>query len=243
MALLSLDPQKQCLNVNIAWDVSGSWLPLGTLGAGDTYTITWGDATTTNGNFGGATSGNKAYAATGIYQVELEVTSAAGETGSVEVTVEIIDCDDETILISQMYALSQSAGPYVRDMTEAAPAWEQRIRGLSGDYLIGRDLELDPHRKDRRFGVRHVWIATQGGPAKSPFDMRYWYRLYERLPQPRNTAGDVPAPILDDLDWTCIAFNPMNEDEVYLKGDTATRSWIYWTLDGGQTWDNWQVRW
>ena len=31
--ILDLDPNKQCLGVNIAWDVSGSWLPLGTRGA------------------------------------------------------------------------------------------------------------------------------------------------------------------------------------------------------------------
>jgi hypothetical protein len=243
VAILDLDPNTQCTGVNIAWDVSSSWLPLGTLGAGDSYSITWGDGTTTNGNFGGATSGNKNFANAGIYHVELEVTSAAGETGSVEVEVEIVDCANESVLIEQMYALSQTAGPYYRDMEEAAPAWVQRARGLTGNYLVGRDLKLDPHRKDRPASVRHVWIATQAGPAKSRTAMRYWRRLYARLPEPDNAAGDVPAPEKVDLDFYCIAFNPMNEDEVYLLAGTATRAWIYWTVDGGSSWDVWQVRW
>jgi hypothetical protein len=239
VAILSLDPDVQCTNQAVNYDITGSYAPLGTL---DRYTISWGDGHLDDVALPGAMTGSHTYAAAGTYDVELRVHEQLCTWGNVTVQVRIVDCDD-SLLIEYMYALSQSAGPFVRDMDDAAPAWEQRIRGLAGhpDWLVGRDLKLDPHRKHLPDGSRHVWIATRRGPAKSAYDTLFWQTLRDALPAPRNDAGDTPAPTVDMLDFYCLSFNPMARDEVYLLAGTAGRAWVYWTLDGGATWDNWQV--
>jgi len=139
-----------------------------------------------------------------------------------------------------MYGLSQTAGPWIRDMTAAVPAWAQRIVGLSGNLLVGRDLKLDPHRKHLPAASRHVWITTQAGPAKSSTNMTAWAALYASLPEPQNADGGGTTKAA--LDWFTVCFNPLGRDVVYILAGTATRAWVYWTTDGGLTWDSWQVR-
>jgi len=169
------------------------------------------------------------------------VTDTLGHTGSLTVQVLVVDCAAGSVLADYMYALSQTTGPWLRDMTVAVPAWAQHVNGLSGNWLNGRDLKIDPHRKHLPVAGRHVWIATQAGVAKSADNMDSWSQLYGLMPEPRNTSGAGVPPTKAGLDWHCITFNPLVRDEVYILAGTTTRGWVYWTTDGGVTWDNWEV--
>lgn len=225
----------------IAANLDNSYVPLGTIA---TWRISWGDGTADDVPGPGFPPGNRphTYANPGTYTITATVTDTLGNSGSVKVQILIVDCAADAVLIKQMYALSQTAGPHVRDMTAAAPAWVQRAAGLTGTYLEGVDLKLDPHTKDLPFGQRHVWIVTNAGPARSTSDCVFWSRLAARLPTPRNDAGDAPAPVVADLSWFTVSFNPRNVNEVYiLAGINApnNRAWVYWLKDG--VWDNWQV--
>jgi PKD repeat protein len=243
VCIMSVTPETQCTAVNVTFNIDASYSPTGNL-AGQPWRIDYGDGGFAAGNWGPPGNQLYAYAAAGIYTAEAYVTDTLGVRGTTEVTVEVVACASDAVLIEQMYALSQTAGPHVRDMTVAVPAWAQRIVGLAGNWLNGRDLKLDPHRKHLPYGARHVWIATQAGVAKSTDDMANWSRLYNLMNDPRNTAGDGVPPVKANLDWVCIAFNPLVRDEVYvLAYDTVApvRSFVYFTYDGGLTWDNWEV--
>lgn len=248
VVVLTVDPDIQCVGVNVTFNLDNSYVPLGTIAS---WTITYGD-----GNVGGAAwgpPGNQvnAYAAAGTYDVRVTVTDTLGNTGSLTVQVLIVDCVDERILADYMYALSQTTGPWLRDMTvledvpPAVPAWVQHINGLTGTWLNGRDLKIDPHRRHLPVAVRHVWIATQAGVAKSVDNMDNWAQLYMLMNDPRNTAGDGVPPTKANLDWVAITFNPLVKDEVYILAyDTVvapTRSFVYFTHDGGATFDNWEI--
>jgi hypothetical protein len=243
--ILDVNPEVQCDNVNIIFDISNSYSPTGSL-VGGLYEVDYGNGVTTGAIAwpgGGPAPWNYAYPAAGVYTVTAYVTDTLGVRGTTAMTVEIVDCANNTVLIEQMYALSDTTGPWVKDVTAggAPPPWTQRIVGLAGLWLVGRDLKLDPHRKHLNYGQRHVWMTSQAGPARSADDMAAWSRLYDLLPEPRNDDGGAATKA--NLDWYTIAFNPMNRDEVYILAGTATRSWIYFTFDGGATWDNWQCRW
>lgn len=243
VCIMSATPETQCTGVNVVFNIDASYSPTGNL-AVQPWRIDYGDGNFNAGNWGPPGNQNNAYAAAGIYTAEAYVTDTLGVRGTTEVTVEIVDCANDSILIEQMYALSVTTGPWVRDMVVggAPPPWTQRILGLAGNWLNGRDLKLDPHRKHLPYGQRHVWIATQAGVAKSTNDMVTWGRLYNLMPEPRNDAGDPGPPTKAGLDWFTVAFNPLVRDEVYVLAGTATRAHIYWTTDGGATWDNWQCQ-
>lgn len=243
VCILSVTPEVQCTGVNVVFNIDASYSPTGNL-AGQPWRIDFGDGNFAAGNWGPPGNQNNVFAAAGIYTATAYVTDTLAVRGTTEVTVEIVDCAADSVLIEQMYALSQTAGPHYRDMTVAVPAWVQCIMGLSGNWLNGRDLKLDPHRKHLPAAARHVWIATQAGVAKSTDNMASWARLYNFMNDPRDTAGDMVPPTKAGLDWVCIAFNPMARDEVYvLAYDTVApvRSFVYFTYDGGLTWDNWQI--
>jgi hypothetical protein len=143
-------------------------------------------------------------------------------------------------LATEVYALSAAGqGPWKKG-ADPTDDFVQYAAGLTGNLLNGRDLKID---HDWYPTVpRHVWIATQGGPAKSEDDMVTWSVMYSLLTVPQNFAGDAPAPALADLDWYCVCYDRVVQDMVYILGGTGTRTWIYWTTDGGVTWANWQVR-
>lgn len=250
-----VDPDIACIGDPISVDIRTSYMPLGTL---DTYEIDWGDGTGTGVLAwppGAATVKGAGYAAAGTYDIRIEVTEtlAPAITGNLTVQVLIVDCDDERILADYMYALSTTTGPWLRDMTvledvpPAVPAWVQHINGLPAAWLVGRDLKTDPHRRHLPVAGRHVWIATQAGVAKSTDNMDHWFQLYNVMPEPRNTAGDIAPniPTKANLDWVAITFNPLVRDEVYILAYDPTiapdRSFVYFTHDGGITWDNWEV--
>jgi hypothetical protein len=234
-------PNTQCVGVNVTVNIDASYSPLDTI---TTYRIEWGDGTPdavpppawpAPGNI------VHAYAAAGTYDIKITVTDLSGLTGTQTYQVLIIDCATDSVLANYMYALSFTTGPWLRDMTAAVPAWVQCIQNLAGTWLNGRDLKVDPHRRHLPIGTRHVWIATQGGVAKSTDNMDHWMRLYDHMPEPLNTAGDGVPPTKAGLDWLTITFDPLVKDAVYVLAGTATRGWVYWTLDGGVTWLNWEI--
>ena len=240
VCIMSATPETQCTGVNVTFNIDASYSPTGNL-AGQPWRIDFGDGNFAAGNWGPPGNQNNAYAAAGIYTAEAYVTDTLVVRGSTEITVEIVDCANDTVLIEQMYALSQTTGPWVKDVAAggAPPPWTQRISGLAGLWLVGRDLKLDPHRKHLNYGQRHVWMTSQAGPAKSGDDMAGWAQLYASLPEPRNDDGGAVTKA--NLDWWTVAFNPIHRDHVFIMAGTATRTWIYWTEDG-INFDNWQVR-
>jgi len=243
VVILTVTPDIQCTNVNVAFSFVGSYTPT-VGGALASWTIDYGDGTTAGAAWPPGAL-NNAYVAAGVYDVRATVTDLIGNTGSLTVQVLIVDCALGSVLADYMYALSQTTGPWLRDMTVAVPAWVQHIYGLAGTWLVGRDLKVDPHRKHLPVGGRHVWIATQGGVAKSEDHMDHWSQLYNFMNDPRNTAGDGVPPTKANLDWVAITFNPLVKDEVYVLACDPTlvpdRSFVYFTYDGGITWDNWEV--
>lgn len=239
VVVLTVNPDIQCVGDNVTFNLDNSYVPLGTLAS---WTIDYDDGNTAGAAWGPPGNQVNAYAAAGTYNVRATVTDTLGHTGSITVQVLVVDCALGSVLAEYMYALSQTTGPWLRDMTVAVPAWVQHINGLSGNYLNGRDLKIDPHRKHLPVAGRHVWITTQAGVVKSVDNMDNWSQLYGLMPEPRNDAGDPGPPTKAGLDWLSIAFNPLARDEVYIRATDGTRSWVYWTTDGGATWDNWQEK-
>jgi hypothetical protein len=241
VCIMSVTPEVQCTGVNVTFDISSSYSPTGNL-AGQPWRVDYGDGNFAAGNWGPPAPWGYAYAAAGTHTAEAYVTDTLAVRGSTEITVEIVDCANDAVLIEQMYALSATTGPWIRDMAAggAPPPWTQCVVGLSGNWLVGRDLKLDPHRKHLNYGQRHVWITTQAGPAKSTDDMAHWSRLYASMPDPQNADGTGTTKAA--LDWYCVSFNPIVRDNVFILAGTATQAWVYFTYDGGSTWNSWQVR-
>lgn len=240
---LDVSPDIQCTGVNVTFTLANSYVPLGTLAS---WTITYGDGGSAGGAWPPAPQVN-AYAAAGVYNVRATATDTLGHTGNLTVQVLIVDCAAGSVLADYMYALSQTTGPWIRDMTAAVPAWVQQIDGLPAatNWLNGRDLKIDPHRRHLPVAGRHVWIATQAGVARSTDNMVHWTKLYDAMNEPHNSAGDGLPPTKAGLDWIGITFNPRIPDTVYvLAYDTVApaRTFVYYTSDGGATWDNWEVR-
>jgi len=155
VCIMSATPETQCTGVNVTFNIDASYSPTGNL-AGQPWRIDFGDGNFAAGNWGPPGNQVNAYAAAGIYIAEAYVTDTLAVRGSTEVTVEIIDCANDTVLIEQMYALSQTTGPWVKDVAAggAPPPWTQCIGGLAGNWLVGRDLKLDCHRKRARSEAR-----------------------------------------------------------------------------------------
>jgi PKD repeat protein len=246
VVVVSIPNDIMCVGDAVSANISNSYVPLGTA---DSWRIDWGDGTSNNGAWPPPAPVNKAaaYAAAGTYDIRITVTENGPPltTGSLTVQVLVVDCTNDSVLADYMYVLSQTTGPWLRDLTVAgAPAWVQHVQNLpAGTWRNGRDLKIDPHRRHLPIAVRHVWIATEAGVAKSTDNMDHWMRLYDSMPEPRNTANDGIPPVKTDLDWHSIAFNQLRIDEVYVLAGTATRAWVYFTYDGGRTWDNWQCSW
>lgn len=242
---MSITPDIQCTGVNnITFNLDNSYVPLGTIA---TWTIAYGDGAT-DGPPPAFPPGNlfHGYAAAGTYDVRVTVTDTLGNTGSYTAQVLIVDCAADSVLAEYMYLISQTTGPWLRDMNPAVgvPTWVQHATGLAGNWLLGRDIKVDPHRRHLPVAARHVWIATQGGVAKSTDNMVNWTQLYSFMNDPRDTAADIPPPVKANLDWVTVTFNPLVRDEVYILAHdpvAPVRSFVYFTYDGGVTWDNWEV--
>lgn len=229
VAVINISPTVICLNDSIAYNGAASYDPDGTV---TTYAWNFGDLSSSS-----AASGTHQYLSLGTFTVTLTVTDGTGRQGSAYAQVQVIDCTSPGRLgLMEMYVGHKSAGPYYRS---TGGVWSARIAGLTGQWLNVRCLRMNPFKKYGAFGSREVWIATQAGVAYSIDDMTTWNLVI--MANPRNTAGDFPAPQVSQLDWYTIVFNPMYENEIYILAGTATRAWVYWTEDGGTTWDSWQV--
>lgn len=101
--VIDISPNPVCLGTAIAWDLSGSYAPNGTI---TDYAIDFGDSNSDTGS-----SGNHTYAATGSYTVTVTVTDDTGvsQVGTEEVNV--IDCSD-TLLLDYIYASTDGSGIY-----------------------------------------------------------------------------------------------------------------------------------
>jgi len=228
VAVISVTPTTICVNDSITYDGTSSFDPDGAITG---YSWVFGD-----GGSSLAGSGTHQYTTAGTYTVTLTVTDGTGLQGSASAQVVV-----NAPAIGEIFLGHELAGPYYQEFSSCSDAnWQSRATGLTGNWLNIRDLKLNPFKRFKRVGAREIWIATQAGVAYSTNDMVTWTQI-TTMNTPRNPARDSPAPALTDLDWYCIAFNPMYEDEVYVLAGTATRAWVYWTGDGGTTWDNWQV--
>lgn len=226
VAIINLSQTTICLNDSITYDGRSSYDPDGTV---TSYYWTFGDGTTSS-----AANGTHQYLALGTFTITLTVTDGTGLQGSAYGQVNVIDCTNPPWF--EIYLGHRSAGPY---HFSTAGVWTSRSTGLTGQWLNIRCLRMNPFKKYGMFGSREIWIATQAGVAYSIDDMATWNQV--TMPNPRNTAGDFPAPQVSQLDWYCISFNPMYDNEIYILAGTATRTWVYWTEDSSSTWDSWQV--
>lgn len=229
VAVISVTPTVLCVNDSITYDGRSSYDPDGTVTG---YSWTFGD-----GGSSLLSNGTHQYTSAGTFTVTLTVTDGTGLQGSASAQVVVNES-----LTSEFFIGHKSTGVWYLDYdTCSGGTWVSKNTGLTGNWLNIRDMKLNPFTKYGPVGTRHIWIATQAGVAKSEDDGGTWTQF--SMPTPRNDAGDNPAPTVGNLDWYCIAFNPAYEDEVYILAGTATRVWVYWTEDYGDSWDNWQVRW
>jgi len=226
VAVIDISPTVICVNDSIAYDGTNSFDPDGAIVG---YSWNFGD-----GGSSIAGSGNHQYTTTGTFTVTLVVTDGTGLQGSASAQVVVNES-----LLTDIFIGHKSAGVwYLCYNSCSGGTWVSKNTGLTGNWLNVRDMKLAPFTKYDP--VRHIWIATQAGVAKSENEGSSWTQF--TMPTPENDVGDDPPPVVGDLDWYCIAFNPAYQDEVYILAGTATRVWVYWTADYGDSWSNWQVR-
>jgi hypothetical protein len=231
---LALDPLTQFVNTDIAWDISASSSATGTV---DTFTIDW-DGVTDIGDISGASfgvdpeTGNVQFTTIGKYTVTAYVVDTLGER-SREQLLEI-----EIVANEYAYIGTTDAGLFLIDINGDN---SQSNAGLSGGHLNFRALRLNPWYADKEPAERHLWACTADGLAYSIDGGATWTVISKAaLGEPVNNAGDSPAPVTADLDQIDLAFSPRDQDTIYVLRSTATRVWIYETVDYGATWANYQ---
>lgn len=230
---LSMTPNPQFSNTNIAWDISDSVSSTGTI---DTFDIAWG-GTTDIGDLADQAwasdpkTGNVQYTTPGTYTVTATVTDLLGKTSKeAKLTVTIIELEATAYIGTTdggLFTLTPTAGPTAANT------------GLSGDQLKFRAVHIHPAYKDLASNQIHLWACTADGVSYSADGGGSWTNISKAtLGAPENAAGDDPAPATADLDQIDIAFDPQDVNRVYLRRGTATRTWLYWTEDYGANWDN-----
>lgn len=236
---LKMTPVRQFPNTNIAWDISGSGSATGTI---DTFDITWG-GTTDIGNLSSQDwssdpqTGNVQYTTVGTYTATATVTDLLGVT-SEPCTVEIEIVDD--FPDQRLYIGTTDAGVYYRDPGDSDVTASNT--GLTGGDLLLRSLRINPAYSDLPLGQQHLWACNENGVIYTTDGGATWTEISEAtLGTPTNTAGDSPAPSASDPDNIDLWFDPTDPDRVYVLRTTSTRTWLYWSDDYGDTWDNEQV--
>ena len=240
---LIMDPIVQFVNTPIAWDISNSYAPNGTI---DSFEIAWGD-TTDIGDLSSqnwaidAKTGSVSYTQVGTYIAEATVTDTTGKSSKpCRVTIKIVPADEPSDLAT-VYVGTTDAGCFI----VTAGGITQANTGLSGDDLKFRNMRLHPNFKDLASGQRHLWAATANGVAYSVDGAANWTTISKAtLGTPENAIGDSPDPDTADLDQIGIAFDSQDWQRVYLLRTQTTpdkRAWLYYTDDYGQTWSNEQV--
>lgn len=227
--VLDIAPNPVCLGEAVEWDLGDSYAPGSAI---VNYSIDMDDGTQYF-----VQSGNHTYGDVGTYTVVATVEEGLGKSQSIEIEVEVIDCD-EALLMEFAYVSFDGGGVYFIDFTDEAPAWVDRNTGLSGDELNVNSMVLRPGDARLPNTVHELWIATDGGVFSSFDGGRHWLKM--NMPEPSNDEfNDVPAATVDDLDFVCIRYSPKTAGTVYVLAASATpRLWIYKTVDWGITWEN-----
>ncbi len=238
---LLLDPRTQGANINIAWDISNSRAPTGTI---DSFTIQWGGSTDIGDliavDFGtGPTSGNVQYTSEGRFTVRATVIDTLGVRSKPCAQVVQIGASQTNVFV---LLVTDSAGFWVYTLENNAMV--QRSNGLTGLFLDGRGLAIDPLTDAFPLNQVVVWLATIGGPAVTTDGGLNWATIDKAtMGVPVNDAGDSPAPTLAGLEIVDVMLNPTIPSEVsFLLIDVTERTWVYTTTDFGTSFSNVQAR-
>ncbi len=116
-------------------------------------------------------------------------------------------------------------------------AWSARNIGLTGDGLTVNYIIQNPATRHLDSTSHDLWIATDGGIYHSTDGGREWAKII--LPAPNNDQFVLtPAPTYNDLIFTWIDYDPINDQTLYTLGAkiASNKTWIYKTTDSGLTW-------
>lgn len=232
VAKLIMTPTVQFINTNIAWDVSNSEAPNGTV---DTFTLKFGGATDigdqTNIDFTvpANRTGNVQYTTLGTYQATLTVKDTTGaQSFEVSKTIFIVEANVATYLgTSSDGAFRQLPGG----------AFTQQNTGLTSNAL--NSLTFNENTSGYPQSAQHVFATNANGIAISTDGASTWTEtLKAALPDPANSAGDGTPPVTADLTELALMADPVDPNRLYLLRYTATRIWLFWSGDYGLTWNS-----
>jgi len=228
--VLEIDPVVLCVNDVLNWDLSGSYAPGSTV---TSVLINMGD-----GSVYGTPdeSGTHSYAAAGTYTVTATVTEGTGLAQTIEVEINVIDCD-EGLMIGFTYAATDGSGVYFRDWGDSPPTWEDRSDGLEGDALYVNSLSLRPGHADLPDTVHEIWAATDGGLFRSMSGGREWSHI--NLPDPSNAEfADAPAATVDQLGFLKVVHSQEDPNTLWVLAykTSPDRIWVYMTTDDSISW-------
>lgn len=238
---LLLDPRTQGANINIAWDISNSRAPTGTI---DTFDINWGGATDigdlVNQDFDvDPTSGNVQYTSEGRFIVTVTVKDTLGVVSKPCRQVVTIGPTTTSVFI---YIATVDTGVFVYLQDDDSVV--TKSTGLTGDFLKVRGMVINPLTDTLPLTQVNIIIATLAGPAFTVNGGNSWTTIDQStMGTPVNDAGDIPAPVIGDLEVIDVSLDPTNPNIVsFLLVDPLTRSWVYTTTDGGASWNNVQAK-
>lgn len=236
VAKLDVTPRLQFVNTNFSWDISASRSPTGTI---DTFSIFFNGSPTDLVDQDWSVdpkTGTMQYDTVGEYVVEAYVEDTLGvRSQTASVMVQVINQPQPAYIgttDSGVYVLSPGSDPV------------QSNTGLTGNHTNVRALHMHPAYKELPIAQQHLWITTEDGVAFSVDGAQNWTPISKAtLGTPENAAGDAPAPVTGDLDQIDLAFDPQDDNRVYVLRTTTSplRAWLYWTDDYGETWNNEQV--
>jgi hypothetical protein len=230
--VLEISPTTLCVDDWVSWDLRGSYAPGSTITSvkidmGDGYVYGTPDD-----------HGVHQYTVAGSYTVIATVTEGTGLEQSIEVEINVIDCD-EGLMIGFSYAALDGQGVYFRDWSDSPPTWAARNDGLEGSALYVNSLSLRPGHTDLPDTVHEVWIATDGGVYRSMNGGREWRHMI--LPDPSNAEfSDSPAATVDELEFYKIVHSITDPDVLWVMAGkpSVSRIWVYKTSDDGFNWSS-----
>jgi len=240
VAKLKMTPIVQFINTNIAWDVSASNHPTGTI---STYDVSFGGGGASDlaaQSWAGAKTGNVQYTTVGIYHASATVTDTLSNIS--QPAKQKIIIIDQIAAIARVFISTDDSGVYVYD-PGGTPT--QSNSGLTGDYLKVNSLAVNPHFATLPIANQHIWLGTVGGVAYSTDGAATWTTITPAtLGDPTNTAADGSPPDTNDLDQVSVAFDPQDWRRVYVLRPTdatwnasfTSRVYRYLTTDYGVTW-------
>lgn len=228
--ILDISPTTVCLGDSLSWDLNNSYAPGSAIVS---YAIDMDDGTQYF-----VASGNHTYAAVGTYTVSASVTEGLGKTQTIEVEVEVIDCDDG-LLIEFAYVSQDGGGVWMGDFTTSPVTWNNRSTGLSGTALNVNSIALRPGDRRLPNAVHELHAATDDGLYKTSTGGRSWSKY--NLPDPSNAEfGDAPAATIDELDFLKVVYSRYDPDLLWALAykSSPDRMWVYMTSDGGTSWSS-----